>query len=207
MLKKATLICFLLGIILGPAYYIAVTQFSGEEVLDTTIYSRELQLSDLSRRTSIKGEGEWQTPVAVSLSPGDSPYRLLAEASTAATSRFTRHTIFTVVLEKGGKKIWEEPVDFRAKRKKQRPKFSSQHQTIKTFSVPEAGTYIINAGFSPDHDAELPVRELQIELRSGVKTPQKAIYVPGIGLLVISFIGLIILAKKKDGKTEARNTG
>ena len=198
MLKKATLICLLLGIVLGPAYYIAVTQFSGEEVLDTTIYSRDLQLSDLGRRTSIKGEGEWEPPVAVSLNPGDSPYRLLAEASTVATSRFTRHTTFTFVLEKGGKKVWEELVDFRGKRKKQRPKFTSQHQTIKTFTVQESGTYILNAGFSPEHDAKLPVRELQVELRSGVQDPQKIIYIPGIIFLVTSFILMVILAKKKE---------
>lgn len=198
MLKKAMLICFLLGLILGPAYYILVTQFSGEEVLDTTIFTRDLQLSDLSRRPSIKGEGEWEPPIAVSLNPGDSPYRLLAEATTVATSRFRRHTIFSFALKKDGEKMWEELVDFRAERKNQRPKFSSQHQTIKTFSVPEPGTYLISAGFSPEHDAELPVRELQVELRSRVKEPQKVIFIPGMAFLAISFILLVILAKKKE---------
>lgn len=197
-MKKLLYLIFLLGALLGPVYYIWATYASGGTIMEKTVYSREIDLGDFKYRSeSIREEGTWRRPVTLNLSPGNNPYRLIARSNYVISRTIgSRSTGFDFTLTNGRQTVWENTAHFNARKVKRGTiRIADSETVVEIFSVDEPGDYTLHVAFS--NTATLPIKNLTLELKGNVRIPIPAVYITGIGFLLVGIAGLWILESRQ----------
>ena len=203
-------VVFVAGLAVGPGYLVYCHFFSGSSVGEFPVFEKDITSVAVGGMTSISGgQAQWQTPITIHLSPEMNPIALNVAAQIARSGRTgassSQTARYTTELKLGDKLIWQEeftmsPSETSKKDKKKLSlgttgTFSTTHKRIKTFSVTEAGDYVLDVKEEGD---SLTVAGMTVKVRSNVIAAKKAIVIPGFVVCVGSLVGLLILSKKNE---------
>ncbi|MCK4850163.1 MAG: hypothetical protein KAT11_02370 [Phycisphaerae bacterium] len=201
-------IVFVVGLLIGPGYLVYCYFFSGAEVGKYPVFEKDItRISVGGVESTSSGQTQWQTPITMRLSPEMNPIAINLTAKTvgsirvasrleraryAAEFRSADELIWT-------KDVWISPPDTSKKDRKKftigsKLTFSSTSQRLQTFSVTEAGDYVLDIKEESNPNI---VASMMIKVRRNVVSAKKAIVIPGFVLCVGSLLGLVFLSKRR----------
>ena len=199
---------FFVGLLLGPGYLLYCYFFSGDEVGQYPVFEKDItRISVGTMESTSSGQTQWQTPITVHLSPEMNPIAINLTAKTVGSVSIAsnlKRAGYTAELKLADELIWTEgvgisPPDTSKKNKKKfaigsKLTFSSTSQRLRTFSVTQAGDYVLDIKEKSNPNI---VASMVIKVRRNVTLPKMAFVIPGFVLCVGSMVGLFILSKKR----------
>ena len=211
-MKSFLITLLLLGIIIGPGYWLASKNFSGELIKEETVFSYPESfllsaLKKLSGKQAIDvSKGDWNLPVEIELTPEMNPVSILAQ--TIILKTYTHNSDlakFDLTLSYNGEQVWADTLTQRQAKKdkdadhslvdKLAPEFQDTTFHVDTLDIQKAGTYVLDVSrVSKD---QVLIESLTLEFRRNVHIPVMAVVYSGVAMIFLSIIGFNLLPKSK----------
>ncbi len=202
-------IVFVVSLLVGPGYLAYCYFFSGTGAGEYPVFEQDItRISIGGMESTSSGQTQWHGPITMHLSPAMNPIAINLMAKTVgsitAGARTLKEASYSVKLKHGDELIWHKgvlisPPDTSKKDKKKFTRggkltFSSTSQRLRTFSVTEAGDYILDI---KENSNPQTVASMVIKVRRNVVLAKTAIVIPGFIACVGALVGLIFLSKKQ----------
>lgn len=205
-MKFISTILLLLGIIAGPGYFLYCAILSGSQLDRVNVFSQDVNSVSVGSVTvqSSGANAHWSTPVPLELTPEMNPMSVKAVVRYMPPAGAARKRAgYRAALVKDGLSVWEKTFSVTAKKEKKEegtvkigagplPKVTV---AVKTFSIEESGTYLLDVQREGEH--ELAVAVLDMDIRRNVIIPNTVVVASGGGSLLLGMVGLIALGKKR----------
>lgn len=182
----------LAGTGIGLIYPWAMTNFSGREIGTWRVYE----------------QGRFK-PLTVSLSGRDAPVRVLVDL-TARAERIVsqQRTVLTLTAASNGRTVLASTLQFNHS---DNPRQVSPQLPDKIFrdeagliSTVSPGPYVFTLG--PGDAEDIPMRAVDLVLRSGVGETDRRARPVGLSLMAIGFIGFLLFRRSGGGRPENPNS-
>ncbi len=202
-------IVFVVGLLAGPGYLVYCYFFSGAAAGEYPVFEQDItRISIGGMESTSRGQGQWHGPITMHLSPEMNPIAINLTAKTVgsitAGARTLKEATYFVELKHGDELIWQKdvqisPPDTSKKDKKKftigsKLTYSSMSQRLRTFSVTEAGDYILDI---KENSNPQTVASMVIKVRRNVVAAKKGIVIPGFMACIGALVGLIFLSRKQ----------
>ena len=205
-------IVFVAGLLLGPGYLAYCYFFSGSGAGEFPVFEKDItRISVGGMESTSSGQAKWQGPITMRLSPEMNPIAINLKAKTVGSITAGASTLkvarYSAEMKLGDGLIWQEdvrisPPDTSKKDKKKLTissalTFSSTSKRLKTFSITEAGDYVLDI---KEEENPNTVASMVIKIRRNVASAKKAIVIPGFVICVGSLVTLLLVGKRLSVK-------
>lgn len=176
-MKTAALLCLILGVIVGPVYWVYAKFFTGSRLV----------LLDL------KSEGGAYRSPEFQLEPGMAPAGLILHVEAGRPSGWDEHSNHTnrydVVLSREGEAAKPLTITLNGKASAGPSPVFREH--LLYFKEVQGGRYTLEV--RPKGEPEMPATALRLEVRQHIMEPDSKVVTAGMVLLTLGIITLVTL--------------
>lgn len=219
-MRSLLVVGLLVGLLVGPGYWVYCGKFSGSEVMEQRVYEwrREgvsIGTGSMSLSVGGKGQEKWNVPMSVKLDSTMNPVSFNASVKyydPKSRRGVRRSSSYSYVLKNGDRTVWNNTSNHSLNRSSTSNSngnnttgsLVTDFSVLQTFEVEQDGEYVLDVS-KVGGDVQRSVMEIDaidVEVRRNVVLANMKIVIGGVVILVLSFIGLMIMGKKKNGVKE-----